>query len=199
MKVSKAKVAENRSALVSAASVLLKEKGFDGAGVIEISARAGLSQGAFYGHFPTKGALAAASCKQDLTGSLNDLSAIRGPSDSDAWAYIRRYLRQEHVDDIAGGCPVATYSGEIARQGPEVASAFSEGTGRLIELFQEALGRTMAPAEARVKAVFLMAAMSGAIAMARAVKTTDVRLSSEILDAALRETAALVGVKDFAI
>ncbi|HYZ23871.1 MAG TPA: helix-turn-helix domain-containing protein, partial [Rhodopila sp.] len=54
MKVSGTKVAENRAALIATAKRMLRERGFGGAGVAEISRAAGLTQGALYGQFKSK-------------------------------------------------------------------------------------------------------------------------------------------------
>jgi TetR/AcrR family transcriptional repressor of nem operon len=58
MKISKEKAAENRDALVRAASRLICERGYDGVGVAEISTAAGLTHGALYAHFRSKEELA---------------------------------------------------------------------------------------------------------------------------------------------
>ena len=54
LKVTKAKAAENRAALVQAAGSLFRERGIDGVGVAEISKKAGLTHGALYAQFPSK-------------------------------------------------------------------------------------------------------------------------------------------------
>lgn len=59
MKVSKEKSAENRVALLDAASRLFRLHGVDGVGVNEIAKAAGLTQGALYAHFGSKEALVA--------------------------------------------------------------------------------------------------------------------------------------------
>jgi len=191
MKVSKEKVAKNRASLVDAATKLLKQKGFEGAGVIEISATAGLTQGAFYGQFATKSALAAEACRQDLANGYEEWVSQRGVRNNDALAFVEHYLRKEHINDIAGGCPMATYSGEIVRQEPEIAAAFADGTSRMIELMEVALCERMPPEAARSRALFLIAAMAGIIAMTRALGCTDIKLAEEMLEASLGETKLL--------
>lgn len=191
MKVSKAKVAENRAALVNAAAKLLKQKGFEGAGVVEISDMAGLTQGAFYGQFETKSALAAEACRKDLANGLEDWARRRGRTDNDALTYIKHYLRRGHIDDIADGCPMATYSGEIVRQDPEVAVAFTDGARGMIGLMEEALRERMPPKMARSRALFLMAALAGTVAMVRAMGRPDSKLAKEMLMSALEEAGLL--------
>jgi len=191
MKVSKEKVAENRASLVDAAARLLKQKGFEGAGVIEISAKAGLTQGAFYGQFATKSALAAEACRQDLAKVYDEWMSHRGARSNDALAFVEHYLREGHINDIAGGCPMATYSSEIVRQEPEVAGAFAGGASRMIELMEEALGERMPPGAARSRALFLIAAMAGVVAMTRALGRADTKLAEEMLESSLDEAKRL--------
>ncbi len=191
MKVSKAKAAENRAALVDAAAKLLKQKGFEGAGVVEICANAGLTQGAFYGQFPAKSAIAAEACRHDLERGRDAWAAKRGSTDNDALAFIQEYLRKGHVDDIGTGCPMATYSGDIVRQDKEVAAAFLAGTSEMIKLMEEALVEKMPPASARSRALFLIAALSGTVAMVRAIGRSNPKLAQEMLRASLQEAGLL--------
>jgi TetR/AcrR family transcriptional repressor of nem operon len=191
MKVSKEKVAENRAALVDAGARLLKQKGFEGAGVIEISAQAGLTQGAFYGQFATKAALAAEACRQDLANGLDDWVSRRGVGDNDAVTYIETYLRKGHIDDLASGCPMATYSGEIVRQEPVVAAAFANGASAMVELMEQALLKRLPPEAARSRALFLIAALAGSVAMTRALGRADPKLADEMLEACLDEARIL--------
>src|SRR5271157_1635812 len=72
VKVSGEKVAEHRAALVATARRLLQQRGFDRAGVAEISREAGLTQGALYGQFKSKDALAKeAACKAFADGAAS--------------------------------------------------------------------------------------------------------------------------------
>lgn len=191
MKVNKEKVAQNRAALVSAASRLLKEKGFDGAGVMEISAAAGLTQGAFYGQFANKSALAAEACRHDLESGRAAWESTRGQTNNDALAYVAQYLNREHIDDLAGGCAMATYSGEIVRQAPEVAEAFKDGAMEMVRLLEDALRKNWPAATARRKAIFLMSSLAGTVAVVRAVGKSDPQLADEMLKAAFKEAAKL--------
>ena len=61
MKVSRAQVAQHRMRIMEAAAKLFRQRGFEAVTVAEIMKAAGLTVGAFYGHFPSKEALIAAS------------------------------------------------------------------------------------------------------------------------------------------
>jgi TetR/AcrR family transcriptional repressor of nem operon len=191
MKVSKETVAENRAALINAGAKLLKQKGFEGAAVSEICANAGLTEGAFYGQFGTKSAFAAEACRKDLSDGHSQWKARRGERENDALTYIEQYLRKAHVDDIAGGCPMATYSGEVFRQDQVVASAFTDGAAGMIDLMEQALRKRMPAKAAHERALFLIAAMAGSVAMTRALGRSDPRLGQEMLRACLKEAKLL--------
>src|ERR1700689_606622 len=59
MKVSKEQVAAHRARILAAAGRLFRLRGFEDVTVAEVMKEAGLTHGAFYGHFPSKEALIA--------------------------------------------------------------------------------------------------------------------------------------------
>ena len=59
MKVTKAQVEANRAHIVDTACTLFRERGYDGVGVAELMATAGLTHGGFYRHFGSKAELMA--------------------------------------------------------------------------------------------------------------------------------------------
>ncbi len=192
MKVTKEKAAQNRSALVQAAGRLFRERGIDGVGVAEICKAAGLTHGALYAQFPSKHALAAAALAQGLEHSLARIRAAtdsRRPMLSD---YLDFYMARSRRDNIAGACPMTASASEIARQDAAVSARFSEGFERTIETVQAALGVTGSSATARERALTIVTAMIGGIAVSRAVRQARPRLSNEIL-AAVRHVVGEVG------
>src|SRR5271156_2267449 len=59
MKVSREQVAAHRERILAAAARLFRVRGFEDVTVSEVMKEAGLTHGAFYGHFPSKEALIA--------------------------------------------------------------------------------------------------------------------------------------------
>ena len=59
MKVSRDQVAAHRTQILDAAARLFRQRGFDDVTVADVMKDAGLTHGAFYGHFPSKEALVA--------------------------------------------------------------------------------------------------------------------------------------------
>jgi TetR/AcrR family transcriptional regulator, transcriptional repressor for nem operon len=62
MRVSREQATENREKILSTATRLFREKGFDGIGIADLMRHAGLTHGGFYGHFSSKEDLMAQAC-----------------------------------------------------------------------------------------------------------------------------------------
>ena len=140
MKVTKAKAAENRAAIVAAASRLFRERGFDGVGVAEIMQAAGLTHGGFYGNFASKDALAAEACACSFAQSAARATPGSGATGDDLAAYLDVYLSELHRDHPADGCPVAAYVTEVAHQDDAVQAEFTAGVARLVDCIAAAAG-----------------------------------------------------------
>lgn len=190
MKVTKAKVAENRAALLDAAIQLFQEKGFDGTSVAEISARAGLTQGAFYAQFASKAVIAQEACRQSLDNRRAGWLAVRGKGGDDLLAYMELYLSWRHLDNVGRGCAMAALAAEVPRLGEEVQQELSFGYNEMVTLLAEALP-VEDPKEARSRALVLMASMTGCLTMARAVRDQHPDMAEQILGAARRELRRL--------
>jgi TetR/AcrR family transcriptional repressor of nem operon len=179
MRVTKEKAAEHRAAIVTAASRLFRQRGFDGVGVAEIMKAAGLTHGGFYGHFASKEALAAEACGEAFVHSMTRLQ----PGAADILDYLDSYLSELHRDRPDKGCPMAAFADEIARQSTPVQSEFTTGTAQFIDVLVQRLEHFQGEgtAERRSRAIAILAAMVGGMALARATAGTSPELSAEIL------------------
>lgn len=193
MKVTKEKAAQNRAALVQAAGRLFRERGIDGAGVAEICEAAGLTHGALYAHFPSKEALIAEALAFGLDRSFAQLTAAKDRRRSTLTAYLDLYMSRSHREDLPDGCPMAASASEIARQDQAISARFSEGFERTVAAVQAALGPTASSTTARQRALAVVAAMIGGIAVSRAVHKARPRLSDDILKAVRHAVAAVAG------
>ena len=87
---------------------------------------------------------------------------------------------------------IAACVSDIRRQDPAICKAFADGIRGLVETIERALPGEDASAEARRRALMLISALVGSMALARAVADTDPALAKEIIAAARAELAASV-------
>lgn len=187
MKVSESQAEEHRTKLIAACARLLQERGFDGAGVADISRAAGLTQGALYSQFKSKGALAAEACRRSQANSLSTLREIGLSAGDPLSAYLDVYLSDTHAKDVAEGCAIAAYGCEVRRQDKHFKAVFTEGFRAAVDMLKEVLPKRLSKREARRRALVMIPAMAGCVIMSRAIEKTDPELAKELLAAARDE------------
>jgi TetR/AcrR family transcriptional repressor of nem operon len=188
MKISKEKAAENRQALIQAASRLFREKGIDGVGVAEISKAAGLTHGALYAHFSSKDELAAEALGHSATSAREKLYA----NARTLAEVIDSYLSTAQRDNIGSGCAMAAAASEIARQETPVSARFTEGYLHMVGFAEKELAGKYPPEEAHQRAMTVVAAMIGGIAVSRSVQKADHQLADDVLAAVRKVMCELV-------
>jgi TetR/AcrR family transcriptional repressor of nem operon len=186
MKVSREQVAQNRDALIQAASRLFRERGIDGVGVAEIGKHAGLTHGALYAQFPSKDALAAAALADGAARANRRMNTAVKGGEPRLTDHLDTYLSSQHRDDLGGGCAMAASASEIARQPRDVSVAFTDGFNQLVDIIERTLTKSGAAAERRQRALAITAAMIGGVAAARATAKANPALSDDILVAVRR-------------
>jgi AcrR family transcriptional regulator len=180
-----------RRRMIETAGRRFKSDGIDGSGIATLVADAGLTNGAFYGHFSSKDDLVATVVAQQLEDQVavvNSLPAGRASVE----AFLREYLSPAHRDDLAGGCPSAALLDEIGRCDIAVREAYTEGARSMIK----AIARHLDDGNARdadERAIGLFSLLVGSLQAARAV--TDPELSDRILAAAYTNAMTIAGTR----
>ena len=93
-------------------------------------------------------------------------------------AIVAGYLAISHRDDPGNGCVLAALGADVARKGPAVRHAVTEGLRPFIELLTRSVPGRSRTAR-RKKALTIYASLVGAMVLARAVD--DPALSKQIL------------------
>src|SRR5579862_1408208 len=146
MRVSREKAAEHRDRIIDAAGALFRAKGFGGIGLADIMKAADLTHGGFYGHFASKDDLAAQASRRAMARAAANWSKVAANAPDNPYAaLLKHYLSPRHRDDAGHGCAFAALSGDAARCGKPVRTAFAEGLEPLIEIVAKAVpGKTRA-------------------------------------------------------
>jgi TetR/AcrR family transcriptional regulator, transcriptional repressor for nem operon len=200
MGVSREKAAENRRAIVAAATQLFRERGVDAVGLSELMKQAGFTQGGFYNHFESKAALVAEVLASAMVEGVAGLAKnTRAPVDESTTAlrrYISWYLSQAHRDNIDHGCPVAGFAGDAPRLGAAAQSHFAGGLDDQITILAGLIAESGSFATSgerrtlRERAISLHCEMVGALVLSRSVAQAAPALSNEILENVQRDVLA---------
>ena len=176
--------AETRSRILQNAARLFRRYGYEGIGIDEIMAAAGLTRGGFYAHFRSKQELFHAA----LADEPEAFTPLRADAVSAGRALIDFYLGDGDRARVAASCPLVSLSPDVARASDGARAAY---TARVHELVTE-LARCI-PGDAddvRVRALAILALCIGGAAMAHAV--SDEPLAAALLDACRARALAMV-------
>lgn len=152
---------DTRARLLDAAGALIKQRGFAATGVDGLMAAAGLTSGAFYSHFRSKGELLEAVVERELDRSI---ALFSGTSPEQMMSTVEAYLSADHVRHPGTGCVVPALAPEIARAGDPAQRAFEQG----VVAVKERIGALVDDEGA---AWSIIAQLVGAVMMARGLPT----------------------------
>ena len=178
-----------RQRIVEAAGRRFKQDGIDGAGVATVMSDAGLTNGAFYGHFRSKEDLVANVLADQLRAQRQSFDA-QSSDRAGLEAFIRSYLSPEHRDQSADGCPSAALIDEIVRRPAATKRVFTDELATTMNDIASRLDPTDVEA-ARADALALFGFMLGTLQLARAL--TDRDLSDQLLARGVETAMKLLG------
>ncbi|WP_025658868.1 TetR family transcriptional regulator [Rhizobium sp. IBUN] len=178
MRPTKEQANQNRQRIIDTAGRLFREKGIHAVGVDEVMKGAGLTHGGFYGHFKSKGDLAAEAVSHALLESLRS-----EPAYATLGALAKNYLSRAHRDAADSGCMVAALGPEIARLPKGQRGGITDYVRARIEQVEQIQAQQGETVD-RGRAIADLSSLVGALVMARAVD--DPALSDEILTETIR-------------
>jgi TetR/AcrR family transcriptional regulator, transcriptional repressor for nem operon len=180
--------AETRRRIIDTASARFKQDGIDSSGIATLMSDAGLTNGAFYAHFPSKTDLVANVMADQLRIQQEVLSEL--PSGRAAIEeYVREYLSPYHRDHPESGCPNAALLDEVGRCDEAVRRSYTEGVQAVVDTIAAQLSPAAASA-ARATALGLFTLLVATLQLARAV--SDPTLSDEILASGITNARKLL-------
>lgn len=173
MKVSKEQVRENRMRIVETASVLFRERGYDGVGIAELMSAAGLTHGGFYKHFGSKADLMSEAMSCGFSQSVESTQGVGREK------FVEHYLSRQHRDAMGQGCVMSALSTDAARQSESIKATFADGIETQLALLLANENRT--EGGTRADLIDTLAHLVGAMVLSRACPD-DSALADEILD-----------------
>lgn len=158
-----------RERIVRAAARRFRSRGSEGAVIGDLMRDLRLTHGGFYRHFDSKEDLFAEAFALSLTelGDRVTKAVEQAPEGKELEALIDAYLDLDHLNDVAGGCPVAALASEVARRPRSARGPYLQALRGYIRRMERFI-----PADndqqRREKAIALFTGMAGTLMVARA-------------------------------
>jgi len=182
---------ETRTRVVTAAGQVFRREGYGGAGIDALTKAAGVTNGAFYGHFKSKSEAFRTAVVEGLEELRQGILTLRESQPKD-WlkALASFYLGYKRTCDLGDSCTLPSLSPDVMRADEETRDAYTAELRKLIADVAAGLPESTSSAELTTedRAILLLATLSGGVTIARAV--SDPALSSHI--GQVIERAALV-------
>lgn len=166
-----------RSHILTSSEKGFREEGFNGLGINGLAKRAGMTSGAFYGHFSSKNQAfheVIEKGMQDYADNIEQFQQQHG----DTWrtAFLDFYLGMQHTSDLAHSCVVPALSADVVRAPEDTRQAYSEGMENVVSQL------TGGDNDKASDALALVSLMAGSVMLARCASTAEQQ--QKILDAA---------------
>ncbi len=189
---------KHRAAVVEAAATLFRRHGYAASGLADIVAASGAPKGSLYHYFPDGkdaiGAAAVAFAAARVTATLEQLAARHAHAGAMLRAYAALLAGWMAKSGFRDGCPITTTVLETVPASQAIAAAAADGFARWQAIFVGALRRDgVAPARADRLARFAIAALEGALILARVAQspraiTEAAEEAAALFDAARKKT-----------
>lgn len=175
---------ETRQRILRAAARSFRAYGYSGVGVDGIAKAAGITSGAFYGHFSSK----SDAFREAVSDGMDRLrSGIERFQSEDGVTWTRAmadyYLSDGHRSDVPNGCALPSLSAEVSRADEQTKQVYKTGLKAAVTAFANGLP-TGTEQERTATAWAVLAMLAGGVTLARAVGNEAV--ADQIADAVHR-------------
>jgi len=183
---------QTRERIVSAAGRCFRKGGYSGIGVDGLAKEAGVTSGAFYGHFPSK----EEAFKEIVIAGLREmhmavlqLQAEQG----ERWirVFIDFYLSTRRTCDLAEACALQALTSEVSRSDLAVRTIYQDELSKIINVIAQGLPMGITNENIN-RAWALLALLSGGVTMARALANDE--LSAQVAEGVRAAALAVLGI-----
>jgi TetR/AcrR family transcriptional regulator, transcriptional repressor for nem operon len=182
---------EARSRILNAAGRGFRRLGFGGIGVDGLAKEAGVTSGAFYGHFPSKAEAFRAAAVAGLVQLREAIEDLRAREDEDWLAtFVDFYMSVRRTCDLSESCALQSLTPEVARADHATRTVYEAELLRVAEAVAQ--GLTNGPLAARRRTAWaILAMLSGGVSLARSA--ADPRTGAQIAAGIKSAVMALAG------
>jgi AcrR family transcriptional regulator len=172
---------QTRERIIAAAGRTFRKGGYSGIGVDGLAKEAGVTSGAFYGHFSSKEDAFNETVKsglKELNEGIQKFQAEYG----DKWIspFVDFYLGQKLTCDLSEACSMPTLTPEVARSNQTIRETYQVQISKVIETIANGLPHEE-PVVRSQKAWAFISLLSGGVTTIRAL--ADETISNEAVNA----------------
>lgn len=182
---------EARSRILNAAGRGFRRLGFGGIGVDGLAKEAGVTSGAFYGHFRSKAEAFEAAAVDGLVQLREAIEDLRAREGEDWLAsFVDFYMSVRRTCDLSESCALQSLTPEVARADHGTKTAYEAQLLRVAEAVAQ--GLPIGPLAARRKTAWaILAMLSGGVSLARSA--ADPKTGAQIAAGIKSAVIALTG------
>ena len=160
---------EAKARILGAVGRGFRRLGFGGIGVDGLAKEAGVTSGAFYGHFPSKAEAFKAAAVAGLVELREAVERLRTRDDG-AWLekFADFYMSVRRTCEMGESCGLQSLTPEVARADDETKAAYEAEMLRVVDAVAEGLSDGTLP-QRRKTAWAVLSILSGGVTLARAV------------------------------
>jgi AcrR family transcriptional regulator len=182
---------ESRARILASAGRGFRSRGYGGLGVDELAKQAGVTSGAFYANFKSK----AAAFREAIAAGMDELRiVVEGfrHSQGKNWisAFVELYMGERRQAALPDSCALQSLTADVARADVEAKQVFEEKLQGVLAAMTINGADSSGVTLDREHAMALLALLSGAVSMTRAVN--NVALQEEIAEAVRRRATNLI-------
>jgi TetR/AcrR family transcriptional repressor of nem operon len=165
---------EAQTRILSAAGRGFRRLGYGGIGIDGLAKEAGVTSGAFYGHFPSKAEAFKAAALAGLVELRQGVEHLRA-TEGDAWLekFADFYMSVRRTCDLGESCALQSMTPEVARADHATKAAYEAELLTVVEAVAEGLKHGALPAR-RKAAWAILSLLSGGVTLARSAKNAKV-------------------------
>jgi TetR/AcrR family transcriptional repressor of lmrAB and yxaGH operons len=169
---------KHKENLIDSAVRLFRRQGYTGTGLQQILTLSGAPKGSLYHYFPLgKEAIGRAAVERAgelVAATLAQLAADCASPEDFVAAYFARYADWMEESDFQSGCPIATTLLETAPRSESITAAGLDAIEGWVRIMAEVFARAgVGPQDAAEDARFTIAALEGALVLARVTRSRD--------------------------
>jgi TetR/AcrR family transcriptional repressor of nem operon len=177
----------SRERIVRAAARAFNRRGFDGIGIADIMKEAGMTQGAFSGHFSSKDELIREAIADAFRASV---FLKEDWKDRPLEDLLRDYLSDFHRGETEDCCPASSLTADVSRLPRRTRECFLVHIRQILSSIESRLPDDVRGSDRRRVAMALFALLLGSIQLSRASRGTE--LSEAMIEAASKGANSLL-------